>query len=708
MDKQDFKKLFSGLLEEAGVTKPDQKGDAKGGANSPLIELANMAKKTPLGNALNKLAKSPQGKSAQKTSSGNKASGAGGNRTAPPQKTPDASKRAAPKPHPQRSAAAQSGQSAGSSYNYDKPQPNARMPSSGGMTGGMPKGPSGKIHKNLMNLRQYEASDDPYDMLDDDDDLRGESTPTFTQAALSKQREEDYYKPQPPRAKTKNKSAAKGNKSPSVNSRQMREQVEEGKQALIQKISAWQQALAEGRDPEAEAEYRAGRGSVPEREVASEEELVERLQTVLDLISGQILQINVKKSEIEAQKLLFDSTCTTLYKEREEHRRQIEALATQISQKHEDLARYLTQWEEDGMMWDERKAEVMELRAQALREQQRYQQSIADYVQQLESRQKLLTEHAAKLDEQSADWDQRVDHLSALENDIEQLAEVAKQQASVHLEALNTLKSDLAGQVKTWEESFKQFGEEKETWANTIAEAQALLKTGREGIEDEKTRLIELIADKQSLFTTWRQETTDMFNSRKAELTELGEAAINAVERVHQDIDAKQHAWEDALRQTQQQQQARFTEALAALSKQAETQINTLTAQLSESNALYLQLYREHQEHLSEAIRHDENAVTQAIWRNRLSFVVAFLPQLPAAVSTNDISLIFGGIEIEFKSPYQPPSEATIQVKWQQYATLPEAEKRTVAGLCRQIATQYKIACHPVAHSLLQNKEYFD
>jgi hypothetical protein len=96
------------------------------------------------------------------------------------------------------------------------------------------------------------------------------------------------------------------------------------------------------------------------------------------------------------------------------------------------------------------------------------------------------------------------------------------------------------------------------------------------------------------------------------------------------------------------------------------------------------------------------DVVSEAMWKNRLSYAVTFLPQLPVYVSSDDLSALFGGINIHFKSPYVPPAEATIQIKWQLFEQLPETEKQLVKTLCKEISENYRIEFHPAVQGLVQ------
>ena len=107
-----------------------------------------------------------------------------------------------------------------------------------------------------------------------------------------------------------------------------------------------------------------------------------------------------------------------------------------------------------------------------------------------------------------------------------------------------------------------------------------------------------------------------------------------------------------------------------------------------------------HQQQLSDILANKPDIVTESVWRNRLSYAVTFLPRLPVYVSPEDLSVLFGGIEVQFKSPYVPPAESTIQVKWQLFQKMPEKEKETITLLCREMAANYRIEFHPIVRLL--------
>lgn len=101
----------------------------------------------------------------------------------------------------------------------------------------------------------------------------------------------------------------------------------------------------------------------------------------------------------------------------------------------------------------------------------------------------------------------------------------------------------------------------------------------------------------------------------------------------------------------------------------------------------------------------NQGILTNTVWLNRCTYVLAFIPTLPRSLSIPDLRHIFGGVSLDglIKTPFSPPSEALIQVKKYQFENyLPESEQHVIADLCNAIFRQYHVEISPSIRLFLQ------
>ena len=458
--------------------------------------------------------------------------------------------------------------------------------------------------------------------------------------------------------------------------------IEAEKRKLSERIANWQQTLSD------EMGYSF---SATEDNVQINEVLVERLQTVLDLISGQIHQIQAKKNEQEAQKLLFDSTYETLNQEREAYRLSIEELTRQISQKHDELSKYMLRWEEDSKLWTDRKEDAEMLRQEAMRAQQQYQQSIATQVNQLESRQQTLAGLNDKMHQQKAESERTLEEIRSMKEASIATQEAYRQQIADLVGQLQVKQSELEHYMTSWDDRLLAWQKK----AEELQENRQIWDTLLSSVEHQ-------IETQQADYQRWLDQQLAALDSREKELSGKGDLALKAISAFNQDITDKHNHLVKMVEQKIQAQQTRFDEKQKQLISLADGQITVLTEKLAQTNEAYLALSKEHQRQMAETLASQPDIVTEAIWKNRLSYAVTFLPQLPVYVSSDDLSALFGGIAVHFNSPYVPPTEATIQIKWHLFNELPETEKALVRTLCKEISANYRIEFHPIVQMIAQ------
>lgn len=476
------------------------------------------------------------------------------------------------------------------------------------------------------------------------------------------------------------------------------EETEAEKQKLINKIANWQQALSES----------MGQTVSPlEEKTKHDEALVERMQAVLDLIGSQIGQIQAKKSEQEAQKLLFDSTCATLNQEREAYRHSIESLARQVSQKHEELAEYLIRWEEDSSVWTKRKAEIEQLRQGVVKEQQHYQQSISDYVGQLEDRQQTLSEYQETFVEKRQEIEKWLIEINLVTQSATETQAHYRKQIADYIEQLRNKQAELEqyisgwnSRLSDWKNQAEELQNDRQQWEKSLTETKQVAQEIQHTVRQTQQQMAEELQRQQSSYQAWFSQQETDFETKKQALVTQKEETSQQIELLMQKMKGQQANLTQEIDQKIQAQQAYFDDKQSQLTALANQQIDLLTEQLAQSNELYLTLYREHQQQLSDILANKPDIVTESVWRNRLSYAVTFLPRLPVYVSPEDLSVLFGGIEVQFKSPYVPPAESTIQVKWQLFQKMPEKEKETITLLCREMAANYRIEFHPIVRLL--------
>lgn len=103
------------------------------------------------------------------------------------------------------------------------------------------------------------------------------------------------------------------------------------------------------------------------------------------------------------------------------------------------------------------------------------------------------------------------------------------------------------------------------------------------------------------------------------------------------------------------------------------------------------------------AVRSDGSRLaSQVEWRERFTYLLAFLPDLPNKVRHDELRLLLGGANLPaYEMPYRPPRPATIDAKRVQFLALPEAERLFITDLCILFHRHHQVAVHPPIRPLL-------